>query len=478
MSNNPNPGTRSVCAQLQPAVITDQTSVSAKLDSGEELTRYEKAKKIDELISRDDFLALGQHLHNENGAHDFVMGMTDKNGNRDYQKSKRQHLMPALTGSWTSITEQSEYPFTTAIYAKNLQGSSVWACIDVDAHNDIQKPAAERVVKKLYPVLEEYVRSENATNRKAVLIEDSGRGYHIWFIGKVMQPVSEWSRFLKSLLGEADLKPSEENMELFPLPSNLNLGKPVRMPGSANINTWHVTHGTYECSKIIAQVGIFDLVSHLRSIFPILDGENKRDLPFVLKDDSEQGRSKQAAPVPLLELKDAKRVLSVSAIDYPSTRHNQLCTLVGQGFHHFSRKQLRILAAHQYSAASCPPSSTMEEHMSDFSKIYEGRKTSQESRFSEEEREIYSQLKNGGEKESFIIAQNFARLAMAKKQHGKDARFPFSGLHLASRLGATTPTAYRHRKTLIQKGVLKLVATYKAKVSANMFVYLLKLRDE
>jgi hypothetical protein len=120
----------------------------------------------------------------------------------------------------------------------------------------------------------------------------------------------------------------------------------------------------------------------------------------------------------------------------------------------------------------------MEEHMSDFSKIYEGRKTSQESRFSEEEREIYSQLKNGGEKESFIIAQNFARRAMAMKQFGQDGRFPFSGLHLASRLGATTATAYRHRKRLIQKGVLKPVAPYKAKVHAAMFVYLLKLRDQ
>jgi hypothetical protein len=228
---------------------------------------------------------------------------------------------------------------------------------------------------------------------------------------------------------------------------------------------------------MLFESGLKDLLKELPQA-PSLEIGNKRDSPFITQLPREPGGNpKPARPKALSEHVDAKRLLGTHAITAPSTRHNSMLGLVGDGFFHFSRAQLRSLARLQYEQANPGPQSTLETHSAEFEKAHNGIQSQYPGRLSNAERGILRLLRNSSQKEAFVIVQNFARHAIATRKWGNDHRFPLSGLDLATRLGVEMKTAYRIRNKLIELGCIRKVEDCKPTVEADKFVWLLPLHD-
>lgn len=431
---------------------------------------YERSRKISDMLSEEQFYALSLHLHNGNEPQEFSMAISHEDGSWDYYTAKRQRFPVAVRSTWQSIVDQSDYPFASTVKAKNPAQTSHWAAFDVDAHDEAFRPHAEWLLRKILGVIRKFDEDALAF-APCALIEDSFRGFHIWLISPKPHNIRKWRQLISNILFQAGVD-SGDGVETFPSSSERGLGSGLRLPGSANLNSWHPGRGSYSCSKIIADRGLTGLVESL----PAPDWSsfaeevvNKRGVLFVNK-------KEPSKPKKLNDHKDAKRILERYAIRTPSSRHNQLCGLVGDGFFHFSRAQLRSLANYQYGDADPRPMSKLEEHLAEFDEAYAGWEKQIDARMSKEELACLGSLRGKNIRSAFIIAQNFARLAKTSRKWGPDGRFPLSGLDLACRLGSHTNTGYSARSKLIEAGAIRIAEESKGTHQAARFVWLLPMK--
>ncbi len=452
---------------------------TAGLQSNPLFPEPQLVRRINEILSRNQFLALAHHLHNGNGPHDFVMAISSQDGSTGFSRAKRQTIHRALGSCWDSVTAEKEFPFSVALFPRNADAMSTWCGFDIDAHSPTGIPHAEWVLRKLSPVIRRWISSREA-EEIALLIEGSGRGFHIFLIAAELRPVATWTKIMRLLLKDAELNAKTDNIELFPSGNGEGPGHALRVPGSANVRTWNPASGDYSCSMILAESGLKRLVDRLPQFDETLLAsgfDNKRDLPFIITSEEMRTAWTPAQPKALHEHVDATRILEQYAITTPSSRHLQLCSLVGDGIFHFSRNQLRRLAEFHYGQADPTPSTGLDHHLIEFEKAYEGLLAQFDARMSVEEEQMLRSLRNVRCREAFIIAQSFARHAIATRKWGQDSKFPLSGLDLATRLGVKTLSGYRIRKMLITAGCIRKVEECKPCREAEKYVWLLNMKQ-
>jgi hypothetical protein len=447
---------------------------SSSHDSAQQPTPLQVASKISDLISKAEFFALAYHLHNGNGPHDFVMGITHKDGTTGYYGAKRCSFDRAVSSSWESIIASEDYPFTVAVRSKDASNHSCWAALDIDAHAPEGGAKAKWTIQKLWPVIRAKASIESLGSL-AIVVEHSGRGFHVWFLSSDKRAVSDWRRLLRSILSDSGLSAREDGIELYPPREGSALGPAMRLPGSANVNTWNAGDGNYSCSLILFESGLVNLVRRLPPPCS-LKVTTKEVLPFVTHKSRQSGRE-PAKPKALAEHVDARRILESNAIKAESSRHNAMLGLIGDGLFHFSRAQLRSLAGMQYEQANPRPQSEIAIHLVEFDQAYDGIHSQYPERLSKAERCIHSKLRGPSAKAAFVIVQNYARHAAATRKWGNDHRFPLSGLDLATRLGVEMKTAYRIRNKLVQMGCIRKVADAIPTVEADKFIWILPLHD-
>jgi hypothetical protein len=442
-------------------------------------SEYRPSCKISVILSQAEFRALAHHLHNGNGPNDFGMGIAHPDGSRGYYAAKYQRFEKALASAWDCIVAVLDRPFAVTVYATNRLQMSCWAGFDIDAHIEDRVPHAEWVLRNVSGAIRRKV-VDGTLEEQAVLVEKSGRGFHVWLISPAQRHVTAWKKLLSEILTNAGIDPKRDGVETYPSGCLTGLGRGFRLPGTANINAWNPADGTYPCSMILAERGLMQLIARLPQSDHWVEesgSDNKRGSPFIITSEETSGGRTQAQPKPLHEHPDAKRILELYAITSPSSRHNQLLSLVGDGFYHFSKKQLRCLAKSQYKQASPSPSTAIDGHLIDFEEAYAGMLADLANRLSDEERGKLGQFKQLRDKEAFIIAQNFARHAAAIRKWGADAKFPFSGLDLAARIGENTQIAYRIRKNLIKAGCIRKVEECRPGKAAEKYVWLLCISE-
>ena len=421
-----------------------------------------------EYLSEAEWHRLAWHMHNENGPHDFSMYFIGKNDQPRVAASKSRKIADAIQSTWRSMTEEVERPFAAVLYPTNQAQTSTWMCIDVDHHDGsgVGEKHAEWVIKKLSAAL---LRPEDATLQGlAWILESSGRGYHLFLLSPESRPVREWRRLMSAMLAAAGLIDTDA-VELFPLASGRPKG--VRLPGSANPKTWNPATGSYFVSRFIAARGLREFISGLPEDF------NKRGFPLLLKPEGQERRGKRTddCPAPWSGHVDAARLLDRYAINAPSTRHNQLASLVGDGFWHFSRALLWEIAVEQHARATPRCGSDLSEHRKDFESLYNGQFAQFHEGLTTAERDICLKLRTPDAVTAFVIVRNFARYAAIERKYGDDGRFPFSGQDLACRLQIGVRTAYNLRKRLIGMEFLEKVSECIPGEKAEYYRWLLPL---
>jgi len=423
-------------------------------------------------LSESEWCRLAWHMHNENGPNDFSMYFIGDNLVPRVAASRRRAISDAIQSTWRSMTEEVEKPFAAVLYPTSQAQTSTWACIDVDHHTASAGAMqhAEWAIKKISTAL--IGPGVPKSQELAWVIEASGRGYHVFLLSSDHRPVKWWRQMMHNILDTAGLK-EQDGIELYPLASGKRMG--VRLPGSANPKTWTPTAGAYAVSRFIAVAGLKELISGLPVNF------NKRGFSLLLKSE-EQGSVKLGTrgddrPDHWSVSKDAPRLLDRYAINAPSTRHNQLRRLVGDGFQHFGRNVLWEIAAEQHARADPRCGSDLGEHRAEFENLYAGILRNFIAGLNSSEREVYHRLNKQNHRAAFVIVRNFARLAARTGKYGADGSFPFSGQELACRLQIGKRTAYNVRNAFIDFEILQKVSMHIPRVKADYFVWNLPMGD-
>src|SRR5215510_6907840 len=60
-------------------------------------------KRADEVWTKSEFTSLCEHLHNDNGPYDFVMGFRDGAGAKHYKRSKSRHVDRVIPWAFASV---------------------------------------------------------------------------------------------------------------------------------------------------------------------------------------------------------------------------------------------------------------------------------------------------------------------------------------------------------------------------------------
>jgi hypothetical protein len=435
---------------------------------GAPIVRFDTPIAAKDYLTAEEWDRLAWHMHNENGPYGFSMYFIGKDDEPRVAASKTRRVAEAIQSTWRSMTEEIERPFAAVLYPTNQAFTSIWACMDVDHHDGSGggEMHAEWVIRKLLAVL--FKPKDPRRQDIAWIFESSGRGYHLYLLSPDQLPVKKWRQLMHGMLAEAGLK-GADGIELYPVATGKRKG--VRLPGSANPKTWNPAAGSYLVSRFMAVAGLKVLIDGLPELF------NKRGFSLSLKgvDRGEEiGRDrKDDRPAPWTEHTDASRLLSRYAISAPSTRHNQLASLVGDGFWHFSREVLWQIVAQQYAGAVPRCESDLGEHRKDFDSLHEGLMVQLKGELTPDEQAIWAKLKTPDARAAFVIVRNFARLARISGKYGSDRSFPFSGLDLACRLQIGVKNAYNLRMRLIGLGFLEKVSECIRGKKAEYFIWLL-----
>tara|TARA_R110002049_G_scaffold66877_1_gene174233 strand:- start:2270 stop:3355 length:1086 start_codon:yes stop_codon:yes gene_type:complete len=275
------------------------------------------------------------------------------------------------------------------------------------------------------------------------LVEDSGRGWHLWLISKMPMGIEEWRRVVRPMTESIDFsQPFEEYpCKITSAAGSTGKAKLIRVPGGANPATFHLGRGDWS-------VGLVHSHNLDDSFWSSLDPFTKEKSLSLFNAGLHTGEAADAErPCRhrlLVELLEKYRIRS------PSTRHNQTLSMMGEGVYHFSEKTLLGAAEALYKEAAPSPGTPLEAHLIEAQGLF--RYSFEKNvlpKLNEGEKNRMKEQSHSSSKAAFVIIRNFANLSPKS--------FPISGPDLSKRLGVTTQSAYEIIKRFVRDEIIRCV---------------------
>lgn len=416
-----------------------QTTVTTTLPS----------KPANETWTRDQWIAMTTHLHNDNGEHDFILGWygpNSRNGGKVepvYARSSRIAIEKGITWAWSSLSGKGKKKVAVVLYAKNREGMSRWAGLDVDAHGlDANIEEAHHRAVALF-------RAAINIPEVYTIFEHSGRGYHVWLISRNFQPCSKWTALLQSVLSNCGFV-EDGTIELFPhagIEGN-KFGKGLRAPGCWSPAT--------QRPSLILWENISDFLRETATPVPL----KEKNISF----------SSSFLPLypRLLGSLETYRIFKTS------TRRNLLLKLTGILFNQVGHDMARAFAKAQYDGKKIFTAADEAEHLREFESFWHGLYRRWRVDLSPSELLCYEGLTTDAEREAYRIIRSYAMNAC---ESGR-VDFPVARDDLAGRIGITGRGAGQLIARFIAAGILKRTAEYVPHQTAARYRWLnLKERE-
>ena len=411
-------------------------------------------RRADAAWTRSEWTALCEHLHNDNGPTNFVMGFRDTVGCKKYVKSKKKPVDQAISWAWSSIAGSPKSRLAFVPYSTNDRQQSRWGGLDFDAHNGESDRARELAFAAFRVLLN--------TPELAVILETSGSGgWHVWAISPDFHPTAEWIRLVKSVASTIGVPVAAGICEIFPpdsLPSRC--GKGMRAPGCWN-------PGTDSFSEIVwenCRTSLESVLSGKSKNAPLNYNGLETHFPDIKKKTSFSTPSFLSNA---FELELLKRF----GITVTNSRNDKLAALTGEMFNQVGVAVARQLVQTQFRHKTVLTKASEQEHMASFEKLWAGLAENWSAGLSASERVIFTQLETENERDAFRSVRSFAR--KAKLDGAGD--FPIARDNLAERLGITGKGAAWIRDKLARLGAIAKTANYVPNKSAARFKWLIKI---
>jgi hypothetical protein len=379
---------------------------------------------IDTFLTKEEFLALVEHMGNGNPVSHFLTVWRDDGGSAKFAKAK-SHKRAEAQASWTwdTITGKSKRKTSMGLYPKNQDNQSTWGALDFDAHAGNDELAKNRSIRA-FSLLLEY-------RDRYLLLSASGRGYHVFIFAREPRPIAEWAHLLKDTCESVGAPIQDGVCEMFPneRTERQAMGRPIRVPGSFNPSTG-------EIELIIADT-IRPLLDHLAL------REKPSKTPLLKVNPSYLGNLSENREADNFSYSingfcspSTERLIEQIIVKYPieakSTRNGILLKLAGELFHKFGRQLSERIVRQHYALNRNNVTTPVGEHMREFAVAWDSFFTKAIESSSAAERRIFDQLNTDPEREGFMVIRSFSKLAI-----GGD--FPIAQLSLADRLGITQP---------------------------------------
>jgi len=371
-----------------------------------------EARPASKVWTREQWIALAFHLHNNNGACVYIMGWFGpdrKNGGRPgaiYAKAKNCPVSRAIFWAWSSLCGKGLKKLAFVPYAQNPGRQSRWGGVDFDAHDPAE---TEKARKNAFAFFQSVLNLEGLH----VILEASGRGWHVWLIAKDFRPCCEWSALLLSKLAECNIPVGD--CEIFPAESTAanRFGKGMRAPGCWNPKTFTSNQIVWE-----------NITPLLNELVPLNIGA----VPLKEKDDSFSSLSFSESLYPRL-----LPCLNDFAIVKARTRRQLLQQLCGHLFHQVSRGMAENFAREQFARKQSKTAADEAEHLEEFGEFWAGLESHWRLDLTTGEAGAFDRLANETERDAFRIIRSYAKFARTQNQDD----FPIVCYDLAARLGIT-----------------------------------------
>jgi hypothetical protein len=403
--------------------------------------------RIDTILTKDEFLALTEHMGNGNPPSHFLTVWRDDYGNPRFAKaSPRKRADVHANWTWDTITGRAKRKTSVGLYPKNQANQSTWAAMDFDSHSGDDDVAKDWAIKAF--------RAFGEYQDRYVLLSASGRGYHVFIFALEARPIAEWVNLLKHTCETIGAPIMDGVCELFPneRTERQEVGRAIRVPGSFNPATGNV-------ELIVAQT-IRPLIDQLRSratknkpnqLLYQLKTFSLRNLTEIREADNSSSCTKpffSASTGRLIE-----DILAKHPIKAKSTRNGVLMTMTGELFHKFGQQLSERIVRQHYEAYKNNVTTPLKEHIREFKCAWDDFLERAIASLSQSERGIFEQLNTEAQREAFLLIRSFSKLATYD--------FPV-GLHsLADRLSITPPGADCVIRKLVDLGAIDKTADAK-----------------
>lgn len=399
-----------------------------------------EAKRADLIWSAGDFLALCEHMHNDNPLNFFLSVWRDKaTGQARFAKAPfGKQADKHANWAWSAITGKAKCKTSIGFYPSNRDKKSRWAAIDFDAHNGEHDQAQQRALAA-FNLLREQPQLH-------LVLCTSGNGYHLFAYARELCPVGEWIVLLKQVCEQIGVRISDGVCEIFPneRAESQPTGKGIRAPG-----TWNPKSDRF--SLIVAET-VASLLQTLPRTWSLGVGKvngasprkttalalHKRTNTYFLSTHS-------GSTEPLVE-----RLLARYPVTEKGERNSVLMHLIGDLIHMFGREAAQRIAEEQYRRNQQNIGSSLDEHRREFAAAWDGMCKKIIGSLSAEERQKYDALNSDHQREGFLIVRAFAGAAA----HNGEKDFAVARASLADRLSITPPGAADVIRKLCEEKVI------------------------
>jgi hypothetical protein len=418
-----------------------------------------EAKRADVIWSEGDFLALCEHMLNENLPNHFLRVWIDKASQQPrFAKAPIRFSADKHAGwTWKTITGKAKVQTSIGFYPSNRQGQSRWAAIDFDAHNGEHEQARKRSLEAFSLLLK--------NPQYYLILCASGNGYHLFIFTRELYPVGQWIVLLKQVCAWIGAPIADGTCEIFPneRAETQPTGKGIRAPGTLNPKS-----GTF--SLIEAQT-VEPLLNTLPRTWSLGVGKVSRMPP---RENTSLSLHKSintyfltahtGSTEPIVEA-----ILARYPITETGTRNRVLMQLVGDLVHKFGREVAERIVEEHYRRNTHNVRSSLDEHKAEFSAAWDGMHKKLVESLSSREREAFNTFRTETQRDGFLIVRAFGKVAAYKG--GTD--FEVSRASLADRLAITQAGAGEVIAKLSEVKAIAQTQAYIRHKSSARFCWLL-----
>jgi hypothetical protein len=382
-----------------------------------------EGERADVIWSEGDFLALCEHMLNENPPNHFLAVWIDKNGKPQWAKAYPRSRADKRSGwAWDTITGKAKVQTSIGFYPTNDKRASRWGAIDFDAHNG-EYDRARKWSMEAFSFL------QRQPQQPYLILSASGQGYHLHIITREFYPVGKWIVLLKTVCDWIGAPIADGSCEIFPSEraESQQCGKGIRVPGTLNPKTGK--------PSLIEIQTVGPLLETLPRTWSLGVGKVTRALP---RNNAALSLHKSTntyflptytgSTGPIVE-----GLLARYPIEQKGTRNGVLMHLIGDSVHMFGREAAERIVKEHYQRYQQNIRSPLDEHLRDFATAWEGMRKKLVDSLSPEEQQAFNALGSEHQREGFLIARAFAGAAAYKGE--KD--FAIGRASLADRLSIT-----------------------------------------
>jgi hypothetical protein len=418
-----------------------------------------EGKRADVIWSEGDFLALCEHMLNDNPPDHFLTAWVDKEtGHAQFAKAPiRCRADKRASWAWSTITGKAKAKTAIGFYPSNPEKKSRWAAIDFDAHNGEHEQARKRSLQAFSLLV-------NKPELYLILCA-SGNGYHLFICTRELHPVGEWIVFLKQVCECIGVPIVDGTCEIFPneRAESQRTGKGIRAPG-----TWNPKTDTFSLIEAETMRPLLETlprtwssnVGKVNHSFP----RNNATLSLHKSTNTYFFTTHSGSTEPLVE-----NLLARYPINQKGMRNGVLMQLVGDLIHMFGREAAERIVEEHYRRNQQNIRSPLDEHLRDFATAWDGMRKKLVKSFSPEEQQAFHALSSEHQREGFLIVRAFAGTAA----YNGEKDFVISRASLADRLSITPPGATDVIRKLCESKIIAQTQSYVRHRSPARFCWLL-----